>query len=510
MRIVLGCVALILSVSVRGQPSDLQDDQEIRASLQKIAQVYYLAATQLADPVDSEKAIYEGAIRGALARLDPFSTFLDSQQTQMLQQQQRGTQQGFGAILDVQSGSITVLQSLPESPFGRAGLGPGDRIVRINGHRVAALGLQELVEVLQQARSDRVKLSVLQSGKAVPTDFELDPAELPSPTVDKKFLVQPDVAYLHVARIDDSTPGEINSAMESWKGRKLRGVILDFRDDPGGSLEPTIAVASLFLQQGQAVVSLQGRSVVEKKYLVHSPPAWKDIPMVVLINGRTASAVEILTAAFQEHDRAWVVGEASFGKGVVESVMPLSEGASLALTTARYYTPQGRSVQRPLPGTALADTSRSGKHFYSDSGRPLPEEGGVQPDQVAATWQLDPWAEILGQSTALVNFAQSYIERHGKVDQAFEVEDSQVDEFETYLRDSGVMIPPQSWVAALPYLKVRIKTELFNLVFGASRGDEVEVGGDPQVKTAIQALGQAQHLLRLREQNQAQDVIARR
>ena len=134
----------------------------------------------------------------------------------------------------------------------------------------------------------------------------------------------------------------------------------------------------------------------------------------------------------------------------------------------------------------------------------------MHPDEEAASWQLDPWADLLGQSTAFVNFALSYIDRHGKVSEAFEVDDAVLNEFQGFLRGAGAPIPPQSWFTSLPYLKVRIKTELFNLVFGASRGDEVEVGGDPQVESAVHALSQAQQLLRLREQKQARDGIASR
>ncbi|MBI2816973.1 MAG: PDZ domain-containing protein [Acidobacteria bacterium] len=499
--------ACLAAPPVHAQLRDARPNDDIRNALKKICQIYDLVSTQLAEPVDAERAMYDGAVRGALAVLDPFSTFLDAQQFHALQQQQQGIQKGFGAILNVQSGSVTVLQSVPGSPFARAGLGPGDRIIRINGQAVAFMGLQELVEVLQAAKSGNVRLSVLQSGTVVPRDIELSPTELPSPTVDKKFLVTPDTGYLHVARIEESTPGEIKNAIEQWQGINLRGVILDLRDNPGGSLEHAIAVASLFLQPGQAVVSLQGRAVPAKTYAVDSPPLWSNLPLAVLINGRSASAAEIIAAALQEHDRAWVVGEPSFGKGVVEAVMLLSEGTALALTVARYFTPQGRSVQRPLPGTALADiVGGADKRFHSDNGRPLAQGGGVQPDQQAASWQLDPWAAYFGQSTAFVNFAQSYIDRHGKVTESFEVNDAVLGEFQSFLEGAGLPVPPQSWTRSLPYIQVRIKTEMFNLVFGASRGDEVEVRGDPQVASAVQGLEQARKLLQYMEQHKSKQI----
>ena len=220
------------------------------------------------------------------------------------------------------------------------------------------------------------------------------------------------------------------------------------------------------------MVSLGGRAVPEMKYVVESSLFHSGLPLVVIINERTASAAEIIAAALQEHDRAWVVGESSFGKGIAESVLPLSEGTALVLTTARHFTPSGRSIQRPLPGTALAGIIQQGKErFYTDSGRPLSEKGGVQPDTEAKSWQLDPWAEFLQQSTAFVNFAQFYVDRHGKVSGDFEVDDSVLGKFKGFLDGAGVRVPPLSWENSLPFLKVRIKTELFNLAFGITRGE---------------------------------------
>ena len=489
------CFAAGISLAAQDSSSESDPDQEIRRSLEKITRVYHLVATQLADPVDPDRAIYEGAIRGVLAALDPFSVFLDADQFQAFQQQQRGVQQGFGAVLSVQPGQVMVLQAIPGAPFARAGLGPGDRILRINGHRVASMDLQEMVEVLQQARSGRARLSVVRSRQVVPEELELDPTEVPSATVDKKFLLAPGIGYLHVAGIEQSTPEEVQAVLAEWAGENLRGLLLDLRGNPGGSLDAAVATAGLFLPKGTVVVSLQGRAVPERAYRVENESAAPAIPLVVILDRRTASAAEIIAAALQEHDRAWLVGEASFGKGVVESVLPLGEATALVLTTARYLTSAGRSVQRPLPGTALAGIlGGKARAFTSRRGRPLAEQGGVEPDQKAESWRLDPWAQFLEESTAFINFAQRYLERHGKIGEGFEVGDAVVDEFRRFLQESGVVVPP-AWQAHLPFLKARIQTELFNLVFGITRGDEVEVKADPQVQAALQAVVRARELL---------------
>ena len=194
-----------------------------------------------------------------------------------MRQQQRGVRQGFGAVLNVQAGKITVLQSVPDSPFARAGLGPGDRLVAINGQRIAQLGLEEMIEVLNAARGKKVRLSVLQSGSVVPRDFELDPAEVASPTVDRKFLLPGGAAYLHVERIEDGTAGEIKSALaelqQSSGQTPLAGLVLDLRGNPGGSVNGARAVVGLFVPRDSVVVSMKGSNVPEMRYLTETQPA---------------------------------------------------------------------------------------------------------------------------------------------------------------------------------------------------------------------------------------------
>ena len=477
------------------QRTEQQADEEIRRSLEKITRVYHEAATQLADPVDPEQAIYAGAIRGILANLDPFSVFLDSGQFLAFQQQQRGVQQGFGAILSLQAGQVTVLQATPGAPFARAGLGPGDRLIRINGHRVASMDLRELIEVLQAARSGRVRLSVIRSSQVVPDDFDLDPTEIPTSTVDKRFWIEPGIGYMHVAHIEQATPGEMQAILAEWAPQNLRALLLDLRGNPGGSLEAAVDIAGLFLPKDSIITSLYGRAMPKREYRVQQDPVVPTLPVVVILDRRTASAAEIIAAALQEHDRAWLVGEVSFGKGVVETVMPLGESTALVLTVARYLTPSGRSVQRPLPGTALAGIlSGTERAFTTGRGRPLAELGGVEPDQKAESWELDPWARFLEESTAFINFAQRYLERRGRISDDFAVGDSLIEDFRRFLEESGVVIPA-SWEGLVPFFKARIQTELFNLVFGITRGDEVEVKADPQVQAAWQAVGRARELL---------------
>jgi carboxyl-terminal processing protease len=492
-------VAILLPSLAPTQSVPPAPDEEIRRSLEHITRAFDVVTNNLAERVDPERAVYDGLLPGIMSRLDPFSVFLDSEQYLQMQQQALGVRKGFGAVLSIQPGKITVLQSIPDSPFGRAGLGPGDRIVSVNGQRIASMGLEEMIELLNQARSDKVRLAVMTGGRVVPQDYELDPAEVPSPSVDKKFLWDPTLAYLHLARIEPGTPDEIRQALESWKDVPLRGLLLDLRDNPGGSVQAAVGIAGLFLEQGSRVVQLMGRSVPEQVYSVPDSPSFPALPLVVLLNGRSASASEMIAAALQEHDRGWLVGTASFGKGVAESVLPLTAGNALVLTTARYYTPQGRSLQKPLPGTALAAILETGpRAFVTRNGRPIKEQGGVEPDQIAEAWNLQPWTEALQQTTAFVNFAEQLVDRQGRVPERYSVDDPTMEEFNRFLTQAGVIVPEEIWQRDLPFIRMRIEAEVLNLVYGIAAGDQAELRADPQVRAAVDALPRAAQILEFR------------
>jgi carboxyl-terminal processing protease len=224
--------------------------------------------------------------------------------------------------------------------------------------------------------------------------------------------------------------------------------------------------------------------------------------MIVLVNGDTASAAEVLAAALQEHDRAVIVGEPTYGKGVVQSVAALSEDSGLALTTAQYFTPSGRSLQRPLPGTALAapgrelDPASNSSHFATDDGRPLEPGGGIAPDVEIPPRQLDPWVGFLDQTGAFTNFASDYLSLHGRTNESFEPDPAMLDDFKEFLNRGGVRTPEEYWNNDQDYLRLRIKVELLSLVSGLSTGEEVQTKGDPQVQKAASLFSQVPRILK--------------
>ena len=379
----------------------------------------------------------------------------------------------------------------------------------VNGERIARLDFQSLVQLLKRSRSHPVRLGVIHVGKVFPQDFELRPAEVALPTVDKSFIWSTGIGYIHLTGFEMKTPREVVDAMAKLDAANLKGLLLDLRDNHGGMVDGAVEVASLFLQPGKLVLTTRGRAMPEKAYETKATPKHYNMPLVVLVNGNTASAAEVLTAALQEHDRAVIAGEPTFGKGVVQSVSELSEKTGLALTTGQYFTPSGRSIQRPLPGTALAFTTAgitekpdlrtspasklttaSDPHttqtavFHTDDGRSVSAGGGITPDVPIPGWNLDSWLSFLDQRGVITTFASQYLTLHGAIKEGFEVSPDVLDDFKSFLLRGGIAVPDEYWNKDQDYLRLHIKVELFSLVFGLDRGDQVATRGDPQVQKA--------------------------
>ena len=491
----------------------------------KLARIYAAVEGNYLTPVNPDQLLLDGAIRHALAALDPFSSFFDRDQFKQLQEQQRGQTMGFGSILYVQPGKVLVISAIQGSPSARAGLGPGDEIVAVNGSRLSGLDFQSLVALLEKARSGPVRLGVVHPGHVVPDDLRLNPAEVEQPSVDKTFMLARNVGYVHVSGFESKTPQEISASikrLEAGGGSSggseapagstnqekpaaapaLRGLILDLRDNHGGLVDSAIGVASLFLPPGLSVLTVRGRAQPEqtaRTAAVPSPYHSYAGPLVVLVNGETASAAEVVAAALEEHDRAVIAGEPTFGKGVVQNVLPLSDSMGLALTTAQYFTPSGRSIQRPIPGTVLesmaSDNTRASE-FRTDDGRSLASGGGVTPDVTLPPHQIDSWLEFLEQRGAFTEFAETYRQDHGQVARSFQPDDQALSDFHEFLHRRGVLTPDEYWNRDQDYLKLRIRTELMNITYGLQVGDEVATEADPQVQGSADLMQRVDELLK--------------
>ena len=478
--------ALALSAAALWAADDL--DSEMKS----LIDTYSILEQNAADPITSEQAFYQGAIPGLLRKLDPHSIFFDPGQFDQLKRLETSTQKGFGTVVSLLPGRVIVLQTIPGTPSAKAGLAPGDEILGVNGYEIARLDTEQLQQLLGESRQHQAELLVRRPGATRIQRFVLVPEELQTPSVDRAFFVAAGIGYIRVGSFEDSTARLIQQAIEKLGGAQLKGLILDLRNNPGGLLTAAADTASLFLKPGLPIVTVRGRNVPEHTENVKSSAAPYEFKLAILVNEKTASASEIVTGAMQDHDRATVLGVPSFGKGLVQSVFPLSDGTGLALTTALYYTPSGRSIQKPLDAAQfeLAGTTahpNGAKEFHTDQGRTVTGGGGIQPDIVVYPPAMNRLRMALEASAAFPNYATEYLSGH-KVTPDFEVTPQMLDQFKAWLSERGIQPGVSEWSLERDFVENRLKTEVFNQALGVEKGDEVEAQRDPVIRRATQAI----------------------
>jgi carboxyl-terminal processing protease len=474
-------------------------EDDLERAVRRLTEVLSVVQERAADPVDPAAALYRGAIPAMVRRLDPHSAFLDPQQFESLKEMQRSTEKGFGSVVSLNHGRIMVLQTLPESPSMRAGLAPGDEIVGINGYQVAALTIDQLVALLSQSRQQRAELMVRKPNFTRLIPMTLTPAELADPSVRQHFLLKDGVGYAKVANFEADTASELREAIETLGGDSLHGLVLDFRKNPGGVIEAAVRVAAMFLEPRQRILWIQGRDGPQEEVRVPPDNEPYRFPLAILVDDETASASELVSGALQDHDRAVIVGQRSFGKGLVQSVFPLTDDAGLALTTALYLSPSGRPIQRSLSNCAdfqfaACQDDEPLKSYPTDSGREILGGGGIAPDRNVLPRQYAPFEAWLKASDSLLIFARSFLsKRKEPIDESFQVTPAMLDAFQLFLAERGTQVSLSEWSAAVEFIRQGLRQEIFNLSLGVDKGDEVELHNDPQVRAALQAVvGSAQ------------------
>ena len=466
---------------------------DLDSQIKSFISAYASLESNAADPVASEQAFYQGAIPGLLHVLDPHSVFFDSGQFDQLKKMEASTQKGFGSVVSLLPGRVIVLQTLAGTPSAKAGLSPGDEILAVNGYVIARLDLDQLTELLGESRQRPARLAVRRAGSAHVLDLTLIPAEMESPSVERAFLLGAGVGYIRVSSFDENTVQGLKEAIEKLGGDRLAGLVLDLRNNPGGLVTAALETASLFLQPGQTILTVRGRHVPEKAEKVQASAKPYGFKLAILINGKTASASEIVTGALQDHDRATVLGEPSFGKGLVQTVFPLSQGTGLALTTALYYTPSGRSIQKPLDAAQfeLAATTahpNQAREFHTDRGRVVTGGGGVRPDIAIEPPPMNRLRAVLEASASFTTFATEYLRDH-KVNADFAVTPELLDQFQVFLASHNIEPGVTEWSQERDFVANRLKTEIFNQSFGVEKGDEVDAERDPAIQRARAVVG---------------------
>ncbi len=500
-----GCVGMVFGQRMTTAPSS--NDTDIRDSVKSFTEVYEVVQQNYAEPVNPDKAIYNGAIPGMLRVLDPHSNFFDPKSYAALREEQRGKYYGVGMQVGPRNNKVIVIAPFTGAPAYRAGIRPGDIIIAVDGKPTDNMSTSDVADLLKGPKGTTVKITVLREGTDKPIDFNVVRDEIPRYSVDVHFMIRPGIGYIHVSGFQETTEHEVSQALDQLQQQgDLKGLILDLRQNPGGLLSEGVGVADKFLKKGQVIVSHHGRSSPEKVYRAAHGNGGKDYPLVVLVNRGTASAAEIVAGAIQDHDRGLIVGETTFGKGLVQTVYPLSENTGLALTTAKYYTPSGRLIQRDYNGVSLYDyyyNSRdsgdgtppapSREVKMTDSGRTVYGGGGINPDVVIPPIKSNKFEDELLQKYAFFNFAKHYVINH-KVTESFQVDDAVMQEFRKFLDSQQIPYTEAELVENNDWVRSNIKAELFVNEFGQQEGLIVHTEDDPAVMKALDLLPKAKEL----------------
>ena len=477
----------------------------INGDLHLARQATRLIEQRFVDEVQWDDAIYQGAIPGMLATLDPHSAFLDTENFLAMREQERGSYAGVGVQI-INFGNQTIVDfPFPETPAFQAGIRPGDVIEMVDGSPVDRLPLDEVAGRLKGPAGTNVGLKLSREGSERWIEVDLVRHVIPRPTIPTRLLFEDGTAYLHLTSFGERTPDELEEALASMESQGMTGLVLDLRGNKGGLLSAGVRVASHFLEPGQSVVSHRGRASPERYYRAESENPDLDYPIVVLVNCSTASASEIVAGALQDHDRALIAGSDTFGKGLVQSVFALPESTGMVLTTARYYSPSGRLIQRPYASVALNEyfsepcseqyRPQQGTVRLTDSGRKVYEFGGIAPDVEIKDRRRTALQRLVSRRRAVERFVSRLRSRGYAMLKGETPSPDMLADLLAFMERLGISPGLQLSLEDRQFLMRSLVIHLHVSYFDYDEGQRVRASYDPAILRARSLLAQAAKLM---------------
>ncbi len=399
---------------------------------QKIAAVI---SSRYVDKIDPQTLVQAG-IKGMLSVLDPYSEYLEQREYQGLIEETQGQFEGVGMEIGIRKQFLTVISPIEGGPAYRAGIQAGDKIIKINGESAEGITADQAVKMLRGPKETEVLITISRTGLVKPINYKLTRDVVEIKTVPYYGLIEKNIGYIRLKKFTETSTAEITKALLELKSQNASGIILDLRGNPGGLLTQAVEVASLFLGDKKLILETKGQDESQnQKYLAGEKAVCPDLPLVVLVDEGSASASEIVAGAIQDWDRGVVIGDTTFGKGLVQTVLRLPNQSALKLTTAKYFTPSGRCIQKKENGSKLdqlglatrsdfkAGSAASDTNiiFYTERGRQVLGEGGIIPDIVIARPQFNPLIYNLLREDLFSEFALEYVANHAQIEQNFEV-----------------------------------------------------------------------------------------
>ncbi|RKY60907.1 MAG: S41 family peptidase [Candidatus Latescibacterota bacterium] len=514
-RALLGILLVVLLVF--GPSAYGRSASDLALKLRVLNEVLLLVREKYVEEV-SPSELMEGAIEGLLEKLDPHSEYQSPEERARMTERLRGDYEGIGIAFEIRKGILTVISPIEGGPSYKLGIKAGDQIVKIDGKSAIGIKEREVFERLRGPKGTKVHVSIRRAGVDSLLEFTIVRDRIPIRSVPYAYMLRQGVGYVRITRFGSRTGEELEAALDSLEAKGMRKLLLDLRANAGGLLTAAIEVAEKFLPKGYVVTYTKGRDPeVNEQYVAEAEldELHPYYPIIVLINHGSASASEIVSGALQDWDRALIVGQRSFGKGLVQHQFPLSDGGALLLTVARYYTPSGRLIQRPYAEESrLAyfreafqreeepDTARPA-FFTKHLRRKVYGGGGIWPDFVLKPEYLDTLETKLYLERMFLDFAEHYVGEHGEFPgtledflKGYEISDEVLMEFLSFAEGQGVPIPEDALEAYRDFLGTQIKAALAGRIWGDYARYRVALEGDREVWRAVEHFDEAEALLR--------------
>ncbi len=520
--------AILVSALVGGffGRSALATDDKIPEHYKTFSQALSAIESNYVDKVESD-ALVTSAIRGMLATLDPHSSYFTPQEYARMRERQEGRYYGIGVSIVSLDNDITAVTVFEGSPAYKKGIRSGDIIAKVNGDSARGWTTEKAMSVLRGAKGTPVHIEIRRRGYEAPIPVELTRDEVYIPTVPAYFMIDATTGYVRMQDFGENTDHDVKHALHELASKGMRRLLFDIRQNPGGPLDQAIKVANEFLPRNNLIVFTRGRIPnSDQDYKATEDGEFTNIPIVLLANRNSASASEIVTGALQDHDRAYVVGETTFGKALVQSIYRISGSAGLALTTAHYHTPSGRLIQRPWDATfdeylsySLKDQDVARPHnpsdlMHTDAGRPVYSGGGIEPDKRVAGpiegFNPGRFGRTLYARQTFERFAQRYTAEgdtrigggaaatgRKTVKSNFVVDDAMMSEFKEQLKTDRIKIDEDAFTKEIDFIRAMIRFRIDEAVFGMAEARRHLIMVDPQAQTGLQMFGEAQKLTEL-------------